>query len=496
MKNSFLYDFKRTITSKSVLVTVAVVILLGLAIIPFVKSSASPVPGLGAGTSEVLAYRSGDAYHFLGYSFNVYGQPLSGATYDASISSSTGNVSAKATTNSSGYAAFTLPAAQATSTLSLKASYPSITGSSTFKESLHDLEPGKPLSLTGNVFVPVVDSSNASKIDLLVAYEGVNGSSPAGYGVFYRFNSTAVQGFAVPVSPPTESEMQPLGQMTSFHTIFIMPRIPTTAQSIELALFTQDGTAVQDVSYPTSDFVATSVSIGAGELFAGFTAAILSIIVPLVAILVSYGSYGKDRVSGVLESVLVRPVTRRALGASRYLSTVAAMAAAIGITVLVMFALVWALIGQVPGWTTFVSYTFLSLVVEAAAFVGITMTLSHLMKSTGALIGVGVTLWVILDFFWGVIVLVVSYALGYGVGSANFLAVSIHSGFFNPAQFYLLVGEYLNGVFISTTGGNGLPSAPITPAAYGLTPATLAVAGAFWVAVPFALFLRIATTRD
>jgi hypothetical protein len=121
------------------------------------------------------------------------------------------------------------------------------------------------------------------------------------------------------------------------------------------------------------------------------------------------------------------------------------------------------------------------------------LLMSHLVKSTGALIGTAIVLWVLLDFFWGVILLLVSTVLGYGPGSANYAAVTIDSSFFNPAQFYVLVGDYLNGIAINVAGGSTLP---ISPATYGLTPVTLFATGALWVVIPLLAFIYLATKRD
>ena len=86
-----------------------------------------------------------------------------------------------------------------------------------------------------------------------------------------------------------------------------------------------------------------------------------------------------------------------------------------------------------------------------------------------------------------------STVLGDGPGTANYTAVTIDSSFFNPAQFYVLVGDYLNGIFINTANGS---TVPISPATYGLTPVTLIATGAVWVGIPLIAFLYLATKRD
>jgi len=185
-------------------------------------------------------------------------------------------------------------------------------------------------------------------------------------------------------------------------------------------------------------------------------------------------------------------VTRLGLGVTRYLSSLLSISVGIIISLAAMEAISQALIGKILA-PEFVLYTFAALVVEAATFVGLTMLISHLLKSAGAIEWVAVGLWIVLDFFWSVIVLFGALALGVEIGSGNYLGVTIDLGFLNPAQYYGLLGEYLNGVSITSNGGGSIP---ISPATYGLTPLTLTVAAVLWVVVPLAGFLYLARRRD
>ncbi len=82
------------------------------------------------------------------------------------------------------------------------------------------------------------------------------------------------------------------------------------------------------------------VPIEVTNVAASFFSGLLGFFIPLMAIIGSYSSYGKDRLTGVLESVLARPVTRLSLGVSRYLSTmiafVLAVAASVGVVDLIL----------------------------------------------------------------------------------------------------------------------------------------------------------------
>src|SRR2546430_5713296 len=66
----FLYDVKRTITSKTVLILVAVILMVSLTIIPL--SSIRSMGGFGFREAPVLYYRDNGGYHFLAYSTNSW----------------------------------------------------------------------------------------------------------------------------------------------------------------------------------------------------------------------------------------------------------------------------------------------------------------------------------------------------------------------------------------------------------------------------------------
>ena len=167
------------------------------------------------------------------------------------------------------------------------------------------------------------------------------------------------------------------------------------------------------------------------------------------------------------------------------------MSLALVVLIALMEGISQSLIGAVLP-ADFAAYTVGSLVVEASAFIGIMMLLSHVLKSPGALMGVGVGLWVLLDFFWGVLVLIGSSLLGIQIGSGDYLGLTIQSSFFNPAQFYSLVGEFFGGVSITSTGGG----TPISPATYGVNALTLAGTAAFWILVPLVAFIYLSERRD
>ena len=469
--------------SKSVIIPVAVIIALSLLFIPLVQLSSSPAI-FGSGGTSVLYYRSGHEYHFLAYSFNAFGQPVQGTNLNATLSASSKTYSAVGTTNSSGIAAWTAQVPDVESQLF----YTLSVDGNVMVQGVFPTPPidGQPGFFGGQILPFVTDPSNSSRTDILFFYEGPNGTLPTGCSVYYNFtNYSPGSG----MGPTNQSQMTLLGQASGFVTTFKLPPVPATYNTVIVGAFDSNASMISESSSTSSGAPFTPPT--PRSLFSSLSSSLLSFVVPLMAILVAYNAYGKDRASGVLESVLTRPVTRRGLSMSRYLAIVLSIVIGVTVSVGVMAVISQALLGAtIP--LDFATYTVLALAVEVAAFTGIMMLVALFVKSTGGMIGIGVILWVVLDFLWGIFSTLAALLSGVQLGSGDYLALSIHSSFVNPAQFYSLVGEYLNGISLVSGGA----SIPISPATYGLTPLTLAIAAAFWVVAPLGSFLYLCTRRD
>ena len=75
------------------------------------------------------------------------------------------------------------------------------------------------------------------------------------------------------------------------------------------------------------------------------------------------------------------------------------------------------------------------------------MLLSHLVRSSGVLIGLGVGLFVVIGFFQGLFITLLASMLGMSDGSVGYYQVSVALQFINPAQFVSLVDTYLTGTY-------------------------------------------------
>jgi ABC-2 type transport system permease protein len=513
----------------------AALILISLAIIPSFTTSGS---GSNSANTQILTYYdSGGTYHFISFAWNQFGQAVAGVTFQANLTVFSGSSSQAVyrgspdTTNSSGMADFTIiaplndnytpffsitqPNGYVSACCGIFQPYLTYVSSNGTKiPAPASIGPGQVVNAMGSspeLFSSVTDSSNSSQNDIQVIWAGLNGSVPLNYALYYKFlNTTTVCQSSqsgqvcfqtVPgTSGLNESNMRVLGTMSSFKQIFTPPKLESNLSTnavIALALFYPNGTSVSPVSaYPLDVFYPgqNQFSIQQGTSFAvSFFEGIFGFLIPLIAIVGSYNSYGKDRVSGVLDSILSQPVSRRGLSLSRYLSSFVAMAIAVSIAIAVVDGIVRYFTGSFLA-STLVFSSAGAFFVELATFTGIMMLLSHLTKSSGLLIGIGIGLFIVIDFFWGTIMSLVAVLANVQYGTIGFFQIAVLSQFANPAEFVSLIVTYLTHQ-ASFVGISGF-TFPITPSQYGITVPAIVATGVLWVAVPLAVFLYLAIKRD
>lgn len=120
-------------------------------------------------------------------------------------------------------------------------------------------------------------------------------------------------------------------------------------------------------------------------------------------------------------------------------------------------------------------------------FIGIMTLLSHVFRSSGALIGIGIGLFIVIDFFWGIIIGLLANFTNTLYFSTGYYQLVIFAEFVNPAQFVSLIDTYLTHE--ASFVGISFFNLPITPSDYGVTIPSIVAAGILWVALPLAGFI-------
>jgi ABC-2 type transport system permease protein len=484
MIRPFLYDVRKTITSKTVLILIAVILLISLAIIPFTSRSIVNIDRFNQ--PAILYYHDGGGYHFLDYLYNNYGDPLSGVGLNFTLSMGTTSYTQTGVTNSSGLALVSINAPRGNYFATVKNTYSSGVATS-FSSPLDTAPAGVIRYLSSAPISTVTDKHNSSIQRVQAFYAAPGGGLPSGYSLYYKLVPASFP-FPTKAAPFNQTQMTPLANLTTYHEIFD-PSIPAGTDpqgTVWFEIFAPNRTAVESTFYPVGLLRQSQPPINVSNAAAIFFSGVLGFFIPLMTIIGSYSSYGKDRLTGVLESILSRPITRRGLGMSRFLSTLSAFSiavvASVGVVDLVLNSVAGSFLPQ-----DYVLAIIAGLVVEVAAFTGLIFLLSHLVKSTGLLLGISIGLFVVLDFFWGLIIYLLTLLLGGAQGSFVALQATYLSYYANPAQFLNLVNAYVLqssvGVFVS-------------PSSYGVTLPAIVLDGVIWAVAPFIIFLYLAVKRD
>jgi len=475
--NQFFYDFKRALSSKTMIITTVIIILLGSAIISFIN-----VPNFSAPTQNIsfAIYAKNSNYEILAYSYNIFGDPLPNVKIDVNLINGTsdGNTkivfSTSSNSNTTGFAILQVPSNIVADTLSFNSSI-GISLSLPFMKLIQDISLSGVFVMNSITFVQSI--SNSTRFDLLVFYVGENGTKPLGYTVYARpFNSI---------------QERELGNLDNYYKLF---KMDDYTGRVQIIIKDNNG---QIVSQGFINVNMEQTSTNYDQLIYNFISSIMVLIIPLMVILAGYNLYGKDRINGILDFIHSLPITRTILGISRYASilimAIVAIPLSLGFADLLFYIKVNNLFSA-----TFWYVSFVGLIVTSCALLGLIMIFSLLVRSTGTLIAISIILWLIFALFWNVIIISVSTALGIGLFTRDYYYILLQSYFFNPMEYFSLLQFYVTNNI--SLGGFGPPAnlagIPANPAAYGITLPNLIITGLVWSVVPFIIYIYLLRKRE
>ncbi|MGC8609195.1 MAG: ABC transporter permease, partial [Thermoplasmata archaeon] len=219
------------------------------------------------------------------------------------------------------------------------------------------------------------------------------------------------------------------------------------------------------------------------------TSEILGFLIPILAVFAAYLTYGKDRTTGVIESVIKRPITRGQLISSRFLSNSVAIIGSVALSVIIADLIIFHYFGMYLS-PTFTLYFIWTYIVEGLAFLAVVYLFSHLVKSQGSLLGGAIGLFVVMDLFWSIIPVAILSALGISSTSNSYIITSIGFDYASPAGYSTLVQTLFTDRFGFIT------SMPINPSLFGITSPILIIAGVLWMIIPFMAAYMLAIKRD
>lgn len=512
-----LYEFKRVITSKSVIVMTALILIFsGLSVLTGVSGNISPAQET---ESFGWGYGSNGSYNISVFLINGYGQPLQ-RTVNLTIANQTPSM----LSSNQGYANFTLKNVNESSFynpgLYVKSTFYNYTGFSGsnyygyvnvypnysdpyfFKysyKSFYNYSSGKYINGTANVsrfqFTTVSILGKQSENGLDIIYNGNFGTSAPTADLYYK-------GFNLSNSEPiyiggySENNMTYYSSYQGYNSIIVNPS-NLSSQNYNAYMF--------ELFSPTGNFLgAIYFNIETGpslsyinSQFFNSEMGLMGFFVPLMAALAGYFTYGKDKTGGVIESTLVRPVSRKGLIFSRYFANISSVFIATAVSLGVSSLAFYYYAGSyLPTYTILLAMW--ALFVEIGAFTGLIYLASNYIKSQGALIGFLIAIFFVFVLFWSSSLIgpLIPYALltflyKGTIGGIGYSKILVMLLYISPGAYTTLANALVNGfsyvLFIPQN---------VTLSQVGLTTNNILITGAIWVVAPFVLALLRYMRKD
>lgn len=483
----FTYELRRTLTSRFVILLIVAIVGFSslLAYETSVNYNSAPFTSRAPAVSYGY-YLSGGNATIVAYAYDSYGSP-----YDnLKLNYLDQGINYAVETGSSGFGNVTVPYAL-TGTTSVDLNYTYTLFGTTLSSPKYTITISPLLQFTGySVSTGLVQQANNSNLGFLVMYVGPNGSlsdSIVTYVGTYAAGETSTQ----LVSNSTYNL-----DMAGFAVKSVFPEIPGNLlnQTFALAMKNQTGAFV----HPTlnsayflgrlSVYVPVTQKLLQNIVLSGMGTT-LGLLIPILGIFTSYLTYGKDRTTGVLESVIKRPVSRQGLIASRF----TANAVSIGISVIFSMVagdlIIQYFFGQPLSlyFSLFFIWTYL---IEGLSFLGLMYLFAHIVRTQSQLLGVAITMFIIMDIFWLIIPAAILGGLGVSRASTTYILGNVAFGYASPAGYGSLVQ------FFFTNHIGFLSTENVNPAAYGVTELYLIISGLLWVLVPYVITYYLSKNFD
>jgi ABC-2 type transport system permease protein len=207
------------------------------------------------------------------------------------------------------------------------------------------------------------------------------------------------------------------------------------------------------------------------------------LLIPIMGIFSAYFYYGKDKTSGVLESIIARPITKGKLMISRLIAN--SVSFLIGLIISMGFADI--ILEHYTG--VFISSeTFLVIIfgylVEAIGFAGLVYLISQFEKSQGQVLGTGIGLLFVLGFMWKIITHGMLFLFHIHPGTGYYKDLVILNSI-SPSYYPNILAYYHTGLY-----------ATLHASSVGINIYSVIIVGLIWTIVPALTALYFARKRD
>lgn len=238
-------------------------------------------------------------------------------------------------------------------------------------------------------------------------------------------------------------------------------------------------------SNPPAQVVVGNTVMG-GYIFSSLNN-LFGLLIPLVAIFEGYVVYGRDRLSGVLDSILIKPITKQNVLIVRFLACVVSVLIGLGISTTIVDSSLVA-----NGYSAMPPQLFITILLsflsESSAFVGLVFLVSHLSRSQTILLGVPVALFFTFGILWGDIITsaIIQFAHVYPFSSSEFEFLRDYClfSYASPVSFVGNAGFLVTGVGPPVIITFQMGQLLLDPRKFGVTLSYVTLAGLIWAVVP------------
>jgi len=218
---------------------------------------------------------------------------------------------------------------------------------------------------------------------------------------------------------------------------------------------------------------------GADAVLLGIVFTFMPLILPIVAIAVSFDAIARERAQGSLELLLARRVRREGILAGKFLGAFASIALPMTVVFLGGIAILAAVSGR-PPTPSFAATVIVASLFLVAVYVLLMLILSSLAKSVGTAVVFGVVAWLFFNLFFAFVATFLFLVAGGSLTSPGAYGALLTVLLFDPNLLY----QMLVAAAVPVTSGS--PGLGLVPTGY-LSIAQLAVAAILWIVVPWLL---------
>lgn len=494
------YEMKKTATNWKIIVVVGVLVLFTVLLF---YSSINSSNSAGSYVYESSAlFQDNGTYYLDTFVYNGYGAPAKDIPLEITLGLT--NYTEKTTShlkiwdtssNAAGYANITFPSSLTPTVQYTSSYYLSVNTSGGYFYS------GSYISFNGNSssssnggqypnsgvsysIQTVANSRNQYVNNIMIQYLSYSGNRSQPINLYYYYPNVTT--YYLPTQSINSSFVK-VGTYSNFNSLIIKPQLDGSRSYVMVAI-TYSGSN-QILSFITMNYEKPDAATFENIYFSG-PATISIFMLSIAGVVGGYVAFGKDRVTGVLDNVLARPIRRSNIILSRYTasaSIIVTMSFAVGVIDYLLISFQYGILLPVE----FLLMVGGGLAVTSIAFLGLTFLFSNLTKSSGNLIAVSILLLVFYIFAWQILQYLIPLALYHGFDYALTVRLELLFSMLSPLNF-----SNLTYYMLSPANYSFSPIATVTFNSVGLNWYSLGIYGALWILLPILGAFYLYRTRD